>query len=59
MTIGKHAHCPKCDGFFFQIGDKGVLCLTCQTVYQFDFIDSDKTICETKADDMVLMIEGG
>lgn len=53
------ARCPKCFNVAFQIFDDGVLCLGCGHKYEFQFMDDAKQICETRADDIVILINEG
>jgi hypothetical protein len=50
------ARCKRCKGTHF-ITDKKVICALCNTEYPFSFICED--ICETKADDLVILINEG
>lgn len=57
MGIPKIAFCSECNGQAFQITDEYVLCLKCQKAYPFNFICEG--VCETKADDLVILINEG
>ncbi len=55
----EQAQCPKCHDHFFVITDEYVKCINCMTKFEFDFLDSTKTICETKAEDIVMLVNEG
>lgn len=54
--VSKSAEC-KCGNKLFIITDQFVMCNSCGTQYSFNFICEG--ICETKADDIVILINEG
>lgn len=56
---GPVAKCTKCSNVAFIISEHGVRCLGCGKRYDFSFLDDSKSICETKANDIVILINEG
>ncbi len=52
----RQAICPKCNAPVFIVFDEGVQCAGCLERFDFDFLDEGKTICETKAEDIVMLV---
>jgi hypothetical protein len=53
----KIATCPTCNNTIFAITDTGVLCVVCGREFPFNFICDG--VCETKASDVVMLINEG
>lgn len=56
--MSKKAVCPKCGRCAFIIFESAVICIGCETVTEFVFLDDNKILCETRASDIVRLIEG-
>lgn len=48
-----------CEYQVFIIQETRVICADCGKVYNFGFIDDAKILCETKANDIVKLVEDG
>jgi uncharacterized Zn finger protein (UPF0148 family) len=52
------ATCPQCKCTMFAITDNSVVCVRCNRVVSFEFLDDQHVLCVTKANDVVRLIEG-
>lgn len=53
------AECPRCKYTIFTITENYVQCSTCGKVTFFEFMDDNKVLCTTMANDIVKLVNEG